>query len=123
MLTRVARFGAVGVFTAVVHYGLLYLGVEFLRLGAIIASSFGFVVAVIFNYLMHYSWTFVHDAPHGRTIGRYLVMIAVGFVVNGAVMYAGVDVLALNYLLVQVAALVVVVLWNFIVSSTWVFRS
>lgn len=117
------RFGVVGVVTAVLHYGLLYAGVEGLQLDVTLASSLGFIVAVIFNYLMHYSWTFAHSAPHGRTLGRYLVMIGCGFVINATVMYAGVQVLAFQYLLVQAAALLVLVAWNFSVSNVWVFRS
>ena len=121
-LVKTIRFGVVGVLTALVHYGLLYVGVEALQLHATLASSVGFVVAVIFNYLMHYSWTFDEPAPHGRTLRRYLVMTSCGFIINAAVMYAGVHWLALNYLLTQALALVVVVLWNFILSNAWVFR-
>jgi len=121
-LTRILRFGVVGVLTAILHYGLLYVGVEALQLNATVASSLGFVVAVIFNYLMHYSWTFGEPAPHGRTLQRYLVMITCGFLINAVVMYAGVHWLVLHYLLTQALALIVVVLWNFVLSNAWVFR-
>jgi len=121
-LKKTLRFGVVGALTAVLHYGLLYIGVEALQLNVTVASSLGFVVAVIFNYLMHYSWTFDEPAPHGRTLRRYLVMIGCGFLINGAVMYAGVHWAALNYLLTQALALVVVVSWNFVMSNVWVFR-
>ena len=116
------RFGIVGVGTAIVHYGLLFLGVEILQLTATVASSLGFVVSVIFNYLMHYRWTFNEPAPHGRTLRRYLVMISCGFLLNAGVMYAGVQWWTLNYLLTQALAMVVVVSWNFVMSNVWVFR-
>lgn len=122
MLSRVLRFGVVGVLTAGLHYGLLLVGVELLQLDAIVASSLGFVVAVLFNYVMHYSWTFTHDAPHGRTVGRYGIMISIGFAINGGAMYAGLYWLVWNYLLVQALALLLVVSWNFIVSNIWVFK-
>ena len=121
--TKLYRFGVVGVLTAVVHYGILYAGVEALGMGATPASSVGFVVAVVFNYLMHYSWTFPESAPHGRTLWRYLAMISGGFVLNMVVMHAGVHWLVLHYLLTQALALVVVVIWNFILSNLWVFRA
>ncbi len=123
LLATAVRFGVVGVATAVVHYGLLYIGVEFVRLGATLASSIGFVVSVIFNYLMHYSWTFAQPAPHGRTLVRYLVMVACGFGINALVMYVGVHGWALHYLITQALALVAVVLWNFSLSNLWVFRA
>lgn len=122
LATVLFRFGVVGILTAVLHYGLLFAGVEVLHIGATLASSLGFVVAVIFNYLMHYSWTFAEPAPHGRTLRRYLVMIACGFLINALVMYAGVHWLMLHYLLTQGLALVFVVMWNFVMSNVWVFR-
>ena len=88
-LGKLIRFGIVGVLTAVLHYGVLYIGVELVNAHATLASSVGFVVAVIFNYFMHYNWTFGEPAPHGRTLGRYLVMISCGFLINGGLMYAG----------------------------------
>ena len=121
--TKVFRFGVVGVATAFIHYGLLYAGVEGLQLNVTLASSLGFVVAVIFNYLMHYSWTFTDPAPHGRTLRRYLLMITFGFFINALVMYVGADYLAMHYLLTQALALIVVIVWNFLLSNFWVFRA
>ncbi len=117
------RFGVVGALTAAIHYGLLFLGVEWLQLDTTLASSVGFVAAVIFNYLMHYSWTFGEPAPHGRTLWRYLVMIGCGFLINGGLMYAGVHGTGLHYLLLQTLVFAVVIAWNMAVSSLWVFRS
>ncbi len=117
------RFCVVGALTALIHYGLLYSLVELAGAGTTVASSVGFVAAVIFNYLMHYSWTFGEPAPHGRTLWRYLVMIGCGFLINGSLMYAGVNWTQWHYLLVQTLVFVVVILWNMTVSSLWVFRS
>ena len=117
------RFGVVGVLTAVIHYGLLYTGVEFLGWDSTLSSSVGFVGAVIFNYFMHYSWTFGEPAPHGQTSWRYLVMIGCGFLINAGLMFAGVNWTDWHYLLVQTLVFVVVIAWNMAVSSLWVFRS
>ena len=123
MILRLLRFGTVGVLTAMIHFGILYLGVELAGLGSTLASSVGFVVCVIFNYLMHYSWTFAQPGPHGRTLMRYLVMIACGFGINALVMYVGVHGWGMLYLITQALALVAVVMWNFSLSNLWVFRA
>ena len=118
-----ARFGVVGVITALVHYGLLFVLVEYLSLQTTIASSIGFLVAVVVNYLMHYSWTFAAPVSHGQAVWRYVVMISLGFLINGGVMQVGVFYLEFNYLLVQLMAFALVISWNFMVSSLWVFRA
>ena len=122
------RFAVVGVITAVLHYGVLYVLVQWASLGSTLASSLGFVVAVGFNYVMHYHWTFSAGAeadpvPHGRALWRYLCMIAGGFVLNGAIMYTATQTLAWHYLLAQLLALATVISWNFTLANGWVFRS
>jgi len=124
-LQRALRFALVGVVTAGLHYGLLYLCVAGLQMGATLASSVGFAVAVSFNYAMHYYWTFASadaPAPHGRALQRYAVMIACGFCINGALMYLAVHQFNWHYLLAQALALAAVVAWNFTLANAWVFR-
>ena len=127
LVGRLIRFGIVGVLTALIHLGVLYLGVEVAQLEPTLASSIGFVICVIFNYLMHYSWTFAvaegeDQVPHGRALGRYLVMIGCGFALNAGIMYLGVHWLAWHYLVTQTLAFALVITWNIVVSNVWVFR-
>jgi putative flippase GtrA len=44
-----------------------------------------------------------------------------GLVINGLVMYLGVTVLSVHYLMVQLLASVMLVLWSFTISFLWVF--
>ena len=106
-----------------VHYGILYLCVEFFAIPATLGSSVGFVIAVVCNYLLHYSWTFGETAPHGRTLARYGVMISCGFAINGGLMWLCSEFWQLNYLLAQAVALVAVLAWNFSVAQLWVFNA
>lgn len=117
------RFGVVGVLTACIHYGVLFVGVAALGLGSTLASSVGFGLAVGFNYVVHYYWTFAAgSAPHGRALARYLAMISGGFVINGLLMQVATQGLHWHYLVAQALALVAVVTWNFTLANTWVFR-
>ena len=125
---RLLRFAVVGVITAAAYFGLLALVVEFGQAEAVVASALCYIVAVIMNYLLHYSWTFAPEveakpAPHGQAMLRYLVMVACGFLLNTALMFVLVNGLSWHYLVAQSVALVAVVLWNFALSSLWVFRS
>ena len=119
---RSLRFGIVGITTALLYYALLFVAVELLLVEPVTGSSIVYVIVIFANYLMHYSWTFAAASPHTAVLKRYLFMIACGFVLNLFFMYVGVTVLALNYLLVQGATMAVLIAWNFVVSSLWVFR-
>jgi putative flippase GtrA len=119
---KLFRFSVVGIATALLQVALLYVGVELAGTGPTLTSSVAFVIVVIFNYLMHYSWTFDETAPHTQTLARYLFMISCGLLINTAVMHVGVNYLGINYMLVQVVAFLMVILWNFSVALLWVFR-
>ncbi len=121
------RFAVVGVITAAIHYGVLALLVQQASWDSTAASSLGFALAVGFNYLMHYHWTFpagpgVEPVPHGRALLRYAAMIAGGFLINGALMYLATELWSWHYLLAQALALAAVVTWNFVLASRWVYR-
>jgi putative flippase GtrA len=119
---KLFRFCVVGIATALLQWGLLYVGVELAGTEPTITSNVAFIMVVIFNYLMHYSWTFDETAPHTTTLTRYLFMVSCGFLINAVVMYVGVNYSDVNYMLVQVLAFLMVILWNFSVALLWVFR-
>ena len=121
-VARLFRFGIVGGTTAALYYALLYVAVEWLEAGAVLSSAVVYLIVIALNYLMHYSWTFAVSSPHTTALKRYLVMTGCGFFINVSVMYIGVSVLHANYLLAQTVAMVVIIVWNFTLSSLWVFR-
>lgn len=122
LIQRTLRFSVVGVTTAILYYGLLLAGVEYLHVSAVLVSAIAYPVVLAVNYLMHYRWTFATSSPHTIALKRYLLMTGCGFFINLSIMYVGVSVLQGNYLLVQTIAMAVVIVWNYGMSSVWVFR-
>ena len=121
-VTTIPRFALVGIATAALFYALVATGVELAGLPAPVASSIAYPLVLGFNYLLHFNWSFGVTAPQSIAVGRYLVMVALGFVLNGLIMHAGVKMLSANYLLVQTLAMAAVISVNFVLSLLWVFR-
>ena len=121
-MRRLIRFCMVGGVTAVIHYGVLLTLVECFHWQSTLGSSVGFVVAVVCNYAMHYSWTFAAEVTHQYSLSRYLVMVGTGFFLNAGVMYSATEWLGVQYVIAQLVALVIVLGWNFTVANRWVFR-
>ena len=120
---RYFRYGVVGTIAAVVYYVLLYTMVEFLGIPVLIATSIAFVFVVIENYVLHHTWTFESDQRHKTAFPKFMLASSIGFFINLGIMYLGVEVLSIYYLLVQAIAIAAVVLWNFILASSWIFPS
>lgn len=121
-IALVLRFLLVGGSTALLYLGLTYAMVEFAGLHATLASTIALAVAICYNYLLHYHWTFATDAPHGRVLVRYLLMCVGALVVNGLIVHYGISELSLHYMLVQLLAAVGVTTWSISLGALWVYR-
>ena len=114
MSAALVRFALVGLAGSLVYFALLWSMVDLLHWPVIPASCCAFVLVVVENYLLHRAWTFHSTAPHGQALPGFVLVSVVGFCVNGAVMALGVEWLGLNYLAVQLVAIGVVVVCNFV---------
>ena len=85
----ILRFLFVGGSTAFIFLGLTFALVEALKVSAALASSFACIIAVSYNYLLHYHWTFESDAAHRLALTRFLPMGVGGVLLNGMIMYFG----------------------------------
>ena len=114
-------FAGVGAIGTIGHYTTLIVLVEFWALDPVIASCLGFVVGALINYILNYHFTFQSDKRHREALTKFLLVAIAGAAINGVIMYIGVENTQFNYLLVQIFATTVVLLWNFIVNKLWTF--
>jgi putative flippase GtrA len=116
------RFAAVGVIGTLGHYVVLVVLVHLVGSDPVLASAAGAAVGAILNYSLNYRFTFNSNEQHRIALPRFLIVMAVGFNLNLIIMYVGVDTLRIHYLVVQVFATGVVLLWNFTGNRLWTFK-
>jgi len=119
-LGRFARFAAVGGIATGIQYALLVLLVKGWGMAPTPASSIGFALSAMVNYLLNYRYTFHSDRPHGPAAAKFGALAGTGLLINAAIMHWLVGAGA-PYLLAQVCATAVVLFWNFIGNSLWTF--
>lgn len=117
----IARFGIVGTTAVAVYFGLLLGMVEWLQIPVMVATAIAYIVVTIENYVLHHLWTFKSTQRHTIAFPRFIISNVAGFIINWVIMYAGVQTLEMNYLLAQVAAMGVIIVWNLILGSNWIF--
>jgi putative flippase GtrA len=111
--------GAVG---TLVHYATLILLVETWGIHPVTATTLGFGLGALINYLLNYRYTFNSTKAHRDSGPKFALIVVATGLLNTLMVYEGVDMLGLNYLLVQVAATATVFLLNFVLNSLWTFR-
>ncbi len=105
----------------VTTYAVLIVGVEGLHISAVTASIAGYMLGMVVNYLLNYRYTYGSDQHHHVVIPKFLTVMAVGMFINAALMYVGINWLGLHYLLAQLAAVAVVLMWSFTANRLWTF--
>lgn len=121
-VARLAKFVTVGILGTGIYYAILCSLVELLGIPVLIVTSIAFLLVCLENYILHYVWTFNVKGGHTFPFPRFIFMNFIGFWLNWGMMFFGVKMLFLNYLLVQAVAIVTVVSWNFTLCSLWIFR-
>ncbi len=116
------RFFIVWCSTAFLFLGIGYILVEKAGMEVALASTTAYVVAFCYNYALHYHWTYVSEAPHGRALIRYLSMCAGSMCLNALVMHFGFLMTSWPYIAVQLLAGVVIISWTLTVNFFWTFR-
>lgn len=118
---RLARFAVIGALTFLIYAAATELVLRLSGAGPTVAALPAFLFAVAFNYMAHRLWTFASVRAHAVALPRYAAMIGGGLVLSSAVVWLGAEAFRLPLLGVQMAAAVLVAVYNYLVLSRLVF--
>ncbi|MCS6981550.1 MAG: GtrA family protein [Flavobacteriales bacterium] len=108
------KFGIVGSTGVVIDFAVTWLLKEKLHINAYMANSVGFVCAASNNWLLNRIWTFRNRNP--QLIRQYLLFMlisVIGLGLNNLVVWFCSEVVGINFYLAKLAAVGVVMFWNF----------
>ena len=114
-------FTGIGAIGTAGHYTTLILLVQFLQTNPVIASTTGFVIGALINYLLNYRITFNSNKEHRETLTKFFSVATLGAVFNGLIMSAGFYLFDIHYLIIQLTATGLVLVFNFMANKYWTF--
>ena len=124
LIEQFLKFGVVGAIAFLIDYGVLMLLSQVIGMDPVISASISFLVSVVFNYVasMHYVFTRRDDISRRREFTIFVILSAIGLVINEIIMVIGVNVLGDSALMVTITKLVataIVMVWNFVSRKKW----
>lgn len=122
LAVRFVKFASVGVVATASHYVVLLVLVNLFAMNAVVASSIGYIVGGVVNYVLNYQHTFQSSEPHAIAAPKFFTIAIIGFFINGSVMSFALNSLEFHYLVSQVVATLTVLIWNFLGNSYWTFH-
>jgi putative flippase GtrA len=120
MLESFARYAGAGAIGTTVHYAVLVLLVEIMRLSPTLAAASGAAAGATVNYLLNYRFTFRSTVSHQLSIPRFAFVSLAGIAVSSTVVFVFVQ-LGAYYLFGQVFATLLVLLLGFLANLFWTF--
>lgn len=116
LINQLLKFGLVGGIAFLIDYGLLFICTEWFGIYYFISSIISLSVSVIFNYIASVLWVFDVDQEKSKTKNFiiFITLSIVGLGINQIIMYYGVEVLNLYYMLIKLIATFIVMVFNFI---------
>jgi putative flippase GtrA len=116
---QVVRYIIVGVASNTIGY-LLYLVLTQLGVGHKTAMSGLYFIGVAINFYLNRSWTFRTTQSVRAGLARLLLAIALGYLLNLIWLYTFVDLVGWPHELVQLAAIVVISVYFFMINKHYV---
>jgi putative flippase GtrA len=121
---KMMRYMVVGFIGTGIDFGITYVMKEHVKVSKYLANSIGFSTAVVSNYLLNRYWTFgAGDENMFIQFGTFLLVSVIGLLINNGIIYLVSERLKINFYLAKMAAIVVVVFWNFFVNYYYTFRA
>lgn len=120
--SKFIKYGLVGVLGTLTHTLVLTLCVEFFAFPAVLATIIGFIFSLILSFKLNTIWTFSNGAGSNLSFVKYTLTCSTGLLINVLIMYVIVDIFKMWYLLAQFSSIIVVPIFNFTLSKSWVFK-
>lgn len=117
------RYILVGIASAVIEFSLFSLLYQWAGWRLLAANCLALSVAIVFNFLLHRSWTFRQRRDAGRQLRRYLFMQLVAAGLNNGLVWLFVERFGLYAPLAKLLEIGVVFLWSFSFSRLVVFAT
>ncbi len=123
MISQLMKFSLVGVINTLIHYALFYLFYSLFGVYHLVASTLGFIAAVINSFLLNKYWTFRSSSPQLATqFLRFFSVSLAALLINLATMALLVEWYMVDPLIAQLAAIGFTLLVNFAGNKWWSFR-
>lgn len=123
LLLKFFRFGVVGFTGVLIDFSVTWLCKEILKINKYIANSLGFIAAATSNYFLNRRWTFHnHDPEILMQYTKFLIVAAIGLLISNTIIYFLCEKRKWNFYFSKLIAIVIVMLWNFLVNYRFTFQ-
>ena len=116
LFLQMFKFLIVGGLAFVIDYVTLIICKEVFKMNVLVSAAIAFTVSVIFNYILSVKWVFDVDKNKSekKNFITFIIFSVIGLGLTELIMWFGVDILKISYLIVKIIATAIVMVFNFV---------
>ena len=116
IIKQLFRFGLVGGICFLIDYSILYICTDIFKIHYLISSVISFTISTIFNYILSIKWVFnlKENRNSRKDFVNFIVFSVIGLILNQIIMWFGVDILNIYYMITKIISTCIVMCFNFI---------
>ena len=123
LINVLLKFSLIGIIGVVINFLITFLLKEYLKVYKYVSNSFGYLIAISFNFLANKFFTFKSDSSEiYDEVFKFIIVTSIGILINHIVVYLLTEKKNMNFYFSKIAAVIVVFIWNFTLHSIFTFK-
>ena len=122
-LSQAFRFGAVGLANTFTGLLVIYGLKIFANVGDVEANMAGYAVGMTVSFWLNRRWTFGHYGSRSKSAPKFLVTMAIGYLLNLLTVLVALRVFGVNSYVAQALGIAPFTITSFFLCKYWVFRA
>ncbi len=123
LINVLLKFSLIGIIGVVINFLITFLLKEYLKVNKYVSNSFGYLIAISFNFLANKFFTFKSDSSEiYDEVFKFIIVTSIGILINHIVVYLLTEKKNMNFYFSKIAAVIVVFIWNFTLHSIFTFK-
>jgi putative flippase GtrA len=123
-LSRYLKYCIVGGIGAITDFSIFTVLIKFFLINYLLANILSITVALIIVYLLQKNWTFQYStSKNTKTIQRYLVSVAITYLLNNGVLIVLVETFGYNVIISKVIQVILSTVWGYCLTNYFVFNT
>lgn len=116
LFLQIFKFVMVGGLAFIIDYVTLIICTEIFKIPILLGSAIAFSLSVIVNYILSVKWVFDVDENKSKSKNFiiFIIFSVIGLILTEIIMWLGVDIIKISYLIVKIIATLIVMVFNFI---------
>ena len=116
------KYCAVGAIGAGIDFSIYTVLVKYFLINYLAANIVSISIALIVVYWLQKNWTFQYVViDKSKTFQRYLVSVAITYILNNAVLFCLVGILGYDTIISKIIQIILSSIWGYILTNFFVF--